>query len=125
MNYLKDRKSDAPAAAQTASSDRSPIDLHPVHSQPKPQLPGPLGTAASDIAKQHGKPVTTGASGNDDLARNPDKQQGRGALGGSGSVQQQRPAAPKQQQGTTAGSSNDVDDGLTTAKLDTNSSGMA
>ena len=124
MNYLKDRKSDAPAAAQTASSDRSPLDLHPVHSHPKPQPSDPFGLAARDIARQHSKPVTTGASGSDDLAKGPTRQQGQGASAGFGDAQQQRPAVPKQQQGATAGSSHNVDDGLTTAELDASSSGM-
>lgn len=109
MNYLKDRKADAPAAALPSSSGRSPLDLQPAHSHPDAELPSSLSMAARQVAKQHSKPVTTGMTGSDHA---------------KGLPQQRSTDTAKQQRAAGAGSTTDETSGVGAARPHVNKTGV-
>lgn len=75
MNYLKDRKTDAPADAMPSTSARSPLELHPVQSHTSSELPDSLSTTAQDVIKQHSETATNGMTGSKQPAVDLTKQQ--------------------------------------------------
>lgn len=119
MNYLKDRKPDAPAEAMPSTAQRSPLELHPTHSHASTELPNSISGAARAMPKQHSRTAT-----GDESAVDLTTQRNGAAAVGTDCEQQQRNKKAKQQQAAAVGgtSSAPLDSGA--AKLDASKIGM-